>query len=170
MCAKCNDNCETCVRANSCNLCLDELCELCSSFGDSCEACVDNSYFDADLKCQCNDGHIFNQNLGKCTNCYFLVGFCVANCPSLYTFDSKSVCMPDSNLYLRFNFNSLQKVITDQRSPSLYSLFTGNSLNFYPHYDENDPIPGHNRGMYFDGNDDYLSRHYGNFESALSHT
>ncbi|CAG9334513.1 unnamed protein product [Blepharisma stoltei] len=162
-CVECDSSCGSCVRKENCSLCIDKLCSSCSTFEDACDKCLENASMNEDSICKCADEFIYNPSVGLCTECYEINSLCVISCPTLYISQENYTCTASDNLYMRFSFETLENIITDSRDQPVYELMTGSSLSFYPNYDDNDPIPGYQRGMFFDGKNDYLPRYSGNF-------
>lgn len=171
-CFNCSNTClETgCVRNDStCAMCKDEKCKTCKSTTGDCEECIDNArpvygtcqclpnfYWDdnkcrgCDKNCQVCDG----KSLLGCSVCkshfFMLSGICVEMCPTGFevTFISSGLqCVQKQSKIFDLKFDEISGVLSD----GLVTLVTGSSSQFYPSYDNEDPIVAYKRGFYFNG-------------------
>ncbi|CAG9321670.1 unnamed protein product [Blepharisma stoltei] len=165
-CTACDGGCTLgCVLNGNCNICNDNLCQICSSFNsESCSQCITSA---AGNPCACNSGYykptglsICNQCDTSCTACsgpgyysctacplgtYLLRGICMTTCPSQYSQNSTlNKCTQITNLVISGTFYEI--IILN-----IISTFQVGSKNYntYPSYDSNDPIPSYDRGYYF---------------------
>ncbi|OMJ84684.1 hypothetical protein SteCoe_14141 [Stentor coeruleus] len=168
-CDKCLPRCLTCTSSYQCNLCDDPLCWSCSD-SSSCELCKVNSGL-IDKKCSCDRNYIYNADKEECEEmvcfygCYKCTNTTVYDCISCdvgYTFkNSKCLKIPTGYIlkdkeYIESNdivfsvtLNKIQGLIKDDEN--MIPILTGNSIDFYPNYDSEDPRPVPMRGYYFDG-------------------
>ncbi|CAG9335140.1 unnamed protein product [Blepharisma stoltei] len=168
-CESCLGTCSSgCARANSCNICVNDLCTKCNYFttgtcyecvahasGATC-ACDSDSLLSAD-GCSCDPcstgcSQCTETTYQKCTACYSgffsfsATGQCLSECPSGYNANSSTNnCDYFSNLALSLD-------LTDQIRLDTVSGFNVGSknTNVYPDWsDIYDPIPAYKRGYYF---------------------
>ncbi|CAG9326437.1 unnamed protein product [Blepharisma stoltei] len=169
-CSSCSSCTNGCRNSDSCNICYDPRCEICSDFElGSCTQC----FIGANLEfgsCVCDENYYWNVNSGaceicdsKCSSCtsseeygcngckagYVLLnGICMTFCPLGYTAIS-DICTLNSDYIFDLKFETLSGIIYD--SKSFIPVLTGNSEDFYPNYDSYDPIAAYLRGVYFNG-------------------
>lgn len=182
-CQACNQNCTAgCVRPDDCNLCYDRLCGSCSDYTPvGCTECVDGASFISNV-CYCTsgpakaktNGNLYcstqcmsycatctSSNNGDCTSCssgYYLSteGLCVTSCPTGYIIKNNNCILNNTaNEILHYIFT---KTINNQ--PDLtnnFVAFMGSASNYLGNFDNNDPIPVYQRGIYFYGSGQYAS-------------
>ncbi|CAG9335172.1 unnamed protein product [Blepharisma stoltei] len=168
-CLSCSSCTKGCVRGNSCNICYDILCLVCSGFGaGKCTQCISSANL-VSGSCFCNPGYgasvdglscalcpsecslctisIYN----KCTACisgFFLfasTGQCLSECPSGYIKNSiTNACDYVSNIGI--NLDLTDQIRLDTVSGFNIGIYNANT---YPNFDVNDPIPAYKRGYYF---------------------
>ena len=169
LCSECDVSCVNgCVRSTDCNLCFDELCYICNTFGDTCTGCVTNAEVDPDTgDCECKEG--FYQVYDKCLPCtinckecssgefdeclvcssgYMIHGVCQSFCPTGFT-QGTGVC----DLVDGFGFH-LRPTKIQNKVPDLQNsipVLTGINNDFYPNYHSTDPLAAKDRGYYFTG-------------------
>ncbi|CAG9310521.1 MLEC_2 [Blepharisma stoltei] len=133
----CDDNYFWDTANEVCSQC-DVSCDKCTAAGNSnCVSCA-SGYFTSSGKC-----------IDTCpSGLYLYSGQCLASCPVGYVV-SGSKCVLGKTFIFDLSFNSLKGVLTD--SQSQIQAMTGNSQDFYPTYDSEDPIAAPLRGFYFDG-------------------
>ncbi|CAG9335154.1 unnamed protein product [Blepharisma stoltei] len=162
----CNSCSLGCVRANTCNICYDLLCSVCTGFDSGkCTQCVANASGAPGL-CACNTGFVASTDGFSCVQCstgcqvctgpgyyqctsckngyYFLNIQCLSECPWGYTQNSVTHTCDFVSLTYSMSFSN----------EILLGTFSGNSIgasstNSYPIYDANDPYPSYLRGYYF---------------------
>ncbi|CAG9312392.1 unnamed protein product [Blepharisma stoltei] len=164
----CNSCTNGCVRNESCNVCEDPLCSVCTGFlVGLCIQCISNA---SGTPCACNIGYYWDLTSNKCLSCdyscktctsstsgdcivcasafYMYLGWCISKCPDGFI-ESGSSCVEKDSFIFYLSFDTLEGVVFDKQSkiPAL----TGNSTAFYPDYDDFDPIAALYRGFYFNG-------------------
>ncbi|OMJ93788.1 hypothetical protein SteCoe_3237 [Stentor coeruleus] len=148
-CDYCDDTClYSCIENNHCGPCLDNNCEICSSITE-CQTCK-SGYMLFDYKCvpiimDC----FYNNQLLSCTSCpndmYLIEETCKYYCPTGYM-DYLGLCLLIDTTVFDIDFADL--LILDTIDVFTIGL---NNENFYPYWDDNDPIPTKSRGYYFNG-------------------
>lgn len=172
-CQACQPQCQTswgCVRSDiHCNLCQDLLCKECDDYTTTCITCKTNAHKD-DNDCVCDDKYYWDVTTEVCVSCHISCGKCTAGaatdceiCASSYYFHellcinpcpagyvgAGSSCVIGNPFMFELILDSLLGVVYDKQSniPAL----TGNSVAFYPNYDNEDPLAAYLRGFYFNG-------------------
>ena len=141
-CVSCLASCTLgCVRGTSCDVCQSDLCLICTSFGNTCTACVSGITLSNGVCCQlgcnscsdywvCDSCNVGYNNLG---------GICLDYCAS------GSCTSLTATALIDVHFDAFQ---------GSYSGFvTGTSSSTYYPFNSpetDDPIPVFNRGLYFD--------------------
>ncbi|CAG9326438.1 unnamed protein product [Blepharisma stoltei] len=169
-CNSCNSCTEGCRNSENCNVCYDSLCEICSDFNEgSCVKCISNSNLISG-GCFCDPSCYWDTIDQTCSICYYkcssctsnkeydctscktgyvlLEGVCTTFCPLGYA-NSAGICTLYNDFIFNLNFNTLSGIIHDAQS--YIPVMTGNSSDFYPNYDIDDPIAAYLRGFYFNG-------------------
>ncbi|CAG9324244.1 unnamed protein product [Blepharisma stoltei] len=154
-----------CVRSASCNLCADQLCNICSGFGQgSCTTCTENAQ---GAVCSCNADSILIKSLWKCLKCdnnyceecamreetYFNCN----KCSKGYLF--QGVCL-DENPYGANRCSELPCLVINAEFETdfkgVYDVFRtcsgSDTFHFWNSPEACDPIPAKDRGLYFNGN------------------
>lgn len=152
--AQCTDGCRNGL---TCNICEDQFCSVCTSFVGDCSQCTSGA---SGSPCSCNTGYFTDgyactrcnercsvcssTKFSDCTTCknsYTLWKdtYCLLNCPTGYS-DS---CLFKTNQALSLILNSLTLSTSDSVT------FGSNSKNYYPNFDDSDPIPTKSSGYYF---------------------
>ena len=171
-CFNCSSACMEigCVRNDStCSMCKDEKCKTCTSTTGDCEECIENArsvygtcqclpnfYWHekkcrgCDKNCQVCDG----KSLLGCSVCkpgfFMLSGICVEMCPTGFEMSISSSglgCVQKQNKIFNIKFDKISGVLSD----GLITLITGCNSQFYPDYDNYDPVAAYKRGFYFNG-------------------
>ena len=120
-CEMCLPDCNSCKFNDTCSQCKNSLCESCASPNNvSCLTCIENAHLSSN-DCYCNS-HFFKRNsfclecnpyckecngedYMNCTSCFAsLNGFCLDNCPSLYSL-SVDKCIPNTKNLIVFIFD-----------------------------------------------------------------
>ncbi|CAG9335208.1 unnamed protein product [Blepharisma stoltei] len=171
-CASCLSGCSNsgCVRKDkSCNHCQDVVCELCDDYTSTCITCKSNASL-IGSSCQCNVGFYWNIDNESCDACdascksctsskyldclacanglYLVSGICLASCPQGYS-RSGTKCVQTQEKIFDLDLNTLEGVIYDKANS--IPVITGSTKQFYPNYENDDPIPAYLRGFYFNG-------------------
>ncbi|CAG9335175.1 unnamed protein product [Blepharisma stoltei] len=164
-----------CVRSDkNCNLCQDVICEICDDFTNTCITCKTNANL-IGVNCQCNSGYYWNTNDESCELCdiscktctssspldclmcksgyYMFSGVCLAVCPAGYS-PSSGVCIKSKEKIFDLDLNTLNGVIYDKANS--IPVVTGSTIQFYPDYEADDPIPAYLRGFWFNGQSSLL--------------
>ncbi|CAG9332943.1 unnamed protein product [Blepharisma stoltei] len=180
-CESCPQDCKNgCKTSSACSICNNYLCSSCSNVeADGCRVCTTNAegYItdDNNSDCRCYNGYYGNPSslicescFSKCTTCtgayanactackdnWYLLpeGICVKTCPPGYSSDDNFICsVAISTFLIAFQFDALKNTQSDIGYKSL-EIYCGNSDDFYPNYDSNDPWVLKDRGLYFSGN------------------
>lgn len=168
-CEKCLTNCSSCTNAYQCSLCPDTLCAYCPDYS-SCVSCKNNSEL-INNQCVCNLGfsYIKSKELCESITCFTGCSTCTGNgifecfsCEDGFVF-LNDICeklptgyanisndyKPEKSMSFELKFDGLQGILYD--SVSKVPVLTGNSQEFYPDFDGEDPVPAYLRGYYFDG-------------------
>ncbi|CAG9321329.1 unnamed protein product [Blepharisma stoltei] len=176
-CYDCDTDCiYGCTGSGNCNMNLDPLCREWTGFEQSeCTKCCDNCNT-ATNPCSCKSGYInftegrdcvlispkcatsYYVSNGECNTCsagnhkIYNYGLCLSNCPVTWYFNGskcKSYFDPYS-LIIHYVFNQQTNTVAD--SVSGFKAYMGSTDIYYPDYDNNDPIPVYQQGLYFSGN------------------
>ncbi|CAG9312530.1 unnamed protein product [Blepharisma stoltei] len=152
-----------CTVADNCNMCYQERCLECNNHDLTCNKCINNASINNGV-CQCNEDTFWEESLRSCVPCnlcnncvdcmlcassfYMYLGWCVSKCPDGFI-ESDSDCVENDPFIFYLSFDTLKGVVYDKQSK--IPAVTGNSIDFYPDYDEFDPVAAFNRGFYFNG-------------------
>ncbi|CAG9335141.1 unnamed protein product [Blepharisma stoltei] len=173
ICTSCNSCSSGCVNGNSCHICDDILCSVCTGFSSGkCTQCVSNASL-SPTTCVCNEGYRTSDDgfscvacPAGCSHCYKDVAsdkcssclsdyiyssstqLCTFGCPIGYS-KVNGQCVLITTLIFDLNLNTLEGVIYD--AASLVPVVTGSTEQFYPDYEVDDPIPAYLRGFWFNG-------------------
>lgn len=174
-CTVCKISCLSlgCVRYdNSCNLCNDILCSVCTDFTSSivCTTCKSPATLVANV-CTCPSGMAYdsvteecvactvgcstctNINQASCTSCssgYYLTSkTCLTFCPTGYTTSGTTCAVDSSGGYIFYiKPDKIENFVTDTQKS--IKVDTGADSSFYPTYATTDPMASP-RGYYFTG-------------------
>eukprot|EP00361_Fabrea_salina_P007139 CAMPEP_0202440054 /NCGR_PEP_ID=MMETSP1345-20130828/36492_1 /ASSEMBLY_ACC=CAM_ASM_000843 /TAXON_ID=342563 /ORGANISM="Fabrea Fabrea salina" /LENGTH=390 /DNA_ID=CAMNT_0049054627 /DNA_START=455 /DNA_END=1623 /DNA_ORIENTATION=- len=133
-CSSCVGCSEGCVRAEHCNLCQDELCHKCDTFGTGCNECKPNAG-DSSGTCECDTGYFkaldecaecttncdacTSSDFHHCTDCssgYLLIeGVCHSFCPTGYS-DVSGTCTTSDSFVFHLQPHAIQDTVTDTQS------------------------------------------------------
>ena len=167
-CMSCKTGCDSCVNGSSCSLCPDILCANCPNYG-VCTECKNNASLGT--SCTCNSPTTYLSISESCIhmNCYPGCSVCVNEtvygCLQCNTelIMLNSVCsqIPTGYIFANGGYKSNNALVFSMEltgivgvihdSVSSIPVITGNSADFYPYPDSEDPIPAYLRGYYFDG-------------------
>lgn len=182
-CTNCSQSCiDGCVRQEDCNLCFDRLCESCFDYSSTgCTKCVNGAVM-KNGECQCENGDVQVKDNGNyyckvncmeyCKGCYSMQNGDCYDCNEGFYLEGSGLCLPQcqtgykpqgvncvpvrsNEKILYFVFNST----VNQPIDSIFGIpaYMGSSDQYIPNFDSNDPVPLYHRGLYFNGNSNYLT-------------
>ena len=175
-CVPCLDECDFCYRGTDCNLCVDPLCTDCPGFeGCEVDGCSENAQLDEKGVCDCDESYVAvgtqceacadaclecnaPDDNTECSGCkegtVLLHAICLPQCPSgIEVFADTNECNEQPVQVVRFEFNDQRR--TDFVSGSYTAQ--GGSTPDTGDIEDDDPLPVYKRGLWFDGEDAYLS-------------
>ena len=154
----CNNCSLGCTNGISCNVCLDQLCDVCLDFESSCEKCNANASNSTGV-CQCKSQYFANNSDclacdKSCDSCYgeykmnclscvdstnvLMNGMCLYKCPDGFAQIGQE-CSPTDYVVINVVFYK------ENQYGKISNVVIGSSSL----QDSNDPIPSQDRGYYF---------------------
>ena len=178
LCKNCDADCEEgCVREDNCNPCLDPECAVCDTW-ETCETCKENATKDENEDCTCDSGYFYDSELDICQQCHSTCSSCydedqlscTACIDGYYTQPDADLCLeacpsgwrestsgdPTENtcVYVE-DYEACYIFDTDRADVTVgdITLLSGPT----DAEETQDPLPLYQRGMYFDGTQDFMS-------------